>query len=140
MDRNAIGRESKPAINEVERCLAPDVVRIRYDIGEDWSGQWAIFFRVVLTDEAARRHGETRLLANLARGRVGHRFADIHGAARQSPLAAVRALLQQKTTTAIEDDGGDAGPDPEGALVVTLEGDHRDTVPDAAGVCKIRRR
>lgn len=32
----------------------PDVVRIRYEIGEDWSGQWAIFFRVVLSDEAAR--------------------------------------------------------------------------------------
>jgi len=47
--------EIQAAINEVERDLAPDVVRIRYDIGEDWSGQWAIFFRIVLTDEAARR-------------------------------------------------------------------------------------
>jgi hypothetical protein len=47
--------EIQAAINRVERDLAPDVVRIRYDIGEDWSGQWAIFFRVVLTDEAARR-------------------------------------------------------------------------------------
>ena len=47
--------EIQAAINEVERNLAPDVVRIRYDIGEDWSGQWAIFFRIVLTDEAARR-------------------------------------------------------------------------------------
>ena len=91
-------------------------------------------------DQPPRRHGETRLLANLARDRIGHRLADLDGAARQSPLAAVRTLLQQETTTAIEDDGGDAGPDPEGALVVTLEGDHRDTVPDAAGVCKIRRR
>jgi hypothetical protein len=47
--------EIQAAINEVERSLAPDVVRIRYDIGEDWSGQWAIFFRVVLSDEAAKR-------------------------------------------------------------------------------------
>ena len=31
-------------------------MRIRYEIGEDWSGQWAIFFRVVLTDDAARHH------------------------------------------------------------------------------------
>jgi len=46
--------EIRAAIDEVERNLAPDVVRIRYDIGEDWSGQWAIFFRIVLTDEAAR--------------------------------------------------------------------------------------
>lgn len=47
--------EIQAAISEVEQELAPDVVRIRYDIGEDWSGQWAIFFRVVLTDDAARR-------------------------------------------------------------------------------------
>jgi hypothetical protein len=47
--------EIQAAINEVETNLAPDVVRIRYDIEEDWSGQWAIFFRVVLADEAARR-------------------------------------------------------------------------------------
>jgi hypothetical protein len=47
--------EIQAAINEVERNLAPDVVHIRYEIGEDWSGQWAIFFRIVLTDDAARR-------------------------------------------------------------------------------------
>jgi hypothetical protein len=47
--------EIQAAIHAVEKSLAPDVVRIRYDIGEDWSGQWAIFFRIVLTDDAARR-------------------------------------------------------------------------------------
>jgi hypothetical protein len=41
-------------VREVEAALRPDVVRIRYDMGEDWSGQWAIFFRVVLSDDAAR--------------------------------------------------------------------------------------
>ena len=46
--------EIQAAVEEVERDLAPDVVRIRFDIGEDWSGQWAIFFRVVLTDDAAK--------------------------------------------------------------------------------------
>jgi hypothetical protein len=29
-------------------------VYIRYDIGRDWSGDWAIFFRVLLADEASR--------------------------------------------------------------------------------------
>jgi len=38
----------------VQEAVGPDVVRIRYDIAEDWSGQWAIFFRIVLTDDAAR--------------------------------------------------------------------------------------
>ena len=47
--------EIDAAISQVVADLSPDVVRIRYDIGEDWSGQWAIFFRVVLSDDAARR-------------------------------------------------------------------------------------
>src|SRR6266404_2110048 len=47
--------EIQAAIDQVERSLASDVARIRYEVGEDWSGQWAIFFRVVLTDDAARR-------------------------------------------------------------------------------------
>jgi hypothetical protein len=42
------------AIREVVDLLAPDVVHIRYEIGQDWSGQWAIFFRVVLSDEASQ--------------------------------------------------------------------------------------
>lgn len=42
-------------VRAVEAELKPDVVRIRYDIGEDWSGQWAIFFRVMLSDAAAKR-------------------------------------------------------------------------------------
>jgi hypothetical protein len=47
--------EIQAAISEVERSLAPDVAHIRYEVGEDWSGQWAIFFRVVLSDDAATR-------------------------------------------------------------------------------------
>src|SRR5580704_6949711 len=43
--------EINAAIENVLRSIGPDVVRIRYDIGEDWSGQWAIFFRVVLSDD-----------------------------------------------------------------------------------------
>jgi hypothetical protein len=41
-------------VRAVEAVLRPDIVRIRYEIGEDWSGQWAIFFRVVLSDDAAK--------------------------------------------------------------------------------------
>jgi len=46
--------EIEAAIARVQQSIGPDVVRIRYEIGEDWSGQWAIFFRIVLSDEAAR--------------------------------------------------------------------------------------
>lgn len=38
----------------VEREMAPDVVRIRHSLGSDWSGDDAIFFRIVLSDRASR--------------------------------------------------------------------------------------
>jgi hypothetical protein len=44
--RNRSGDRSRPAVDP------PDVVRIPDEIG---SGQWAMFFRIVLTDDAARR-------------------------------------------------------------------------------------
>jgi hypothetical protein len=47
--------EIDAAIQRVQQIVGSDLVRIRYEIGEDWSGQWAIFFRIVLTDDAARR-------------------------------------------------------------------------------------
>jgi len=46
--------ELAAAIADVERMLAPDVVRIRYTTGDDWSGEPAIFFRVLLSDPASR--------------------------------------------------------------------------------------
>jgi len=52
------------AVSEVVRLLAPDVVHIRYEIAPDWSGDWAIFFRVVLSDEAASK---TRLRETAAK-------------------------------------------------------------------------
>ncbi len=52
-----VARETEiaEAVADVERSLAPDVVHIRYEIGTDWSGDWAIFFRVLLSDEAGER-------------------------------------------------------------------------------------
>jgi hypothetical protein len=43
-------------VARASRALAPDVVRIRYSLGEDWSGSAAVFFRVVLSDSASRRN------------------------------------------------------------------------------------
>lgn len=39
----------------LERELGPDVARIRFSLGEDWSGDPAIFFRVLVCDEAAKK-------------------------------------------------------------------------------------
>lgn len=43
-----------PAVERAVRALAPNVVRIRYSLSEDWSGEPAIFFRIVLSDDASR--------------------------------------------------------------------------------------
>jgi hypothetical protein len=45
------------AVQRAQSELAPDVVRIRYTIGEDWTGEPSIFFRVLLSDAASRPGG-----------------------------------------------------------------------------------
>ena len=45
---------TRERVNEVATDLAPDVVRIRFNITDDWSGDPGIYFRVVLTDRASR--------------------------------------------------------------------------------------
>jgi len=55
-------------IQSAASLLGSDVVRIRYELGEDWKGDEALFFRVVLKDsvsdhahlrEVARRVADT---------------------------------------------------------------------------------
>lgn len=43
------------AVRRAENALHPDVVRIRYSFGDDWSGEEAVFFRVLLADSASER-------------------------------------------------------------------------------------
>ena len=43
------------AVSEVVKELSPWVRHIRYDIAQDWSGEWGVFFRVLLSDEASKR-------------------------------------------------------------------------------------
>ena len=52
----AINRQGEinATISAVVRLLSPDVLYIRYHIDQDWSGDWGIFFRVVLSDDASR--------------------------------------------------------------------------------------
>ena len=55
------GSQINAVIADVCRQLAPGVVRIRFDVGRDWSGDDAIFFRILVSDDAARtRLRETR--------------------------------------------------------------------------------
>jgi hypothetical protein len=41
------------AVTEVVNELSPSVRKIRFEIGEDWSGELAVFFRVLLSDSAS---------------------------------------------------------------------------------------
>ncbi len=60
------------AVAAVERLLAPDVVYIRYHIGQDWSDDWAVYFRAVLSDEAAEHR--LRETAKKVRGELAERL------------------------------------------------------------------
>ncbi len=45
--------EVEKAVDEFIKTLGPEVVRVRYNIGEDWMGDPALYFRVVLTDSVS---------------------------------------------------------------------------------------
>ena len=45
----------KAVIADAMTEFAPSVQRINYEIAQDWSGDWAVFFRVLLSDEASER-------------------------------------------------------------------------------------
>jgi hypothetical protein len=60
------------AITYVVRELSPWVRYIRYNISHDWSGQWAIFFRVVLSDDAST--GRLREITNQVVWRMSERL------------------------------------------------------------------
>ena len=64
--------EIAAAVAEVERISAPDVAYIRFNISEDWSGDPAVYFRVMLSDQAA----QNRLLevAELVESRLEDRL------------------------------------------------------------------
>jgi hypothetical protein len=50
--------EIASGVKRAEAALAPDVVRIRYSLADDWTGDPSIFYRVVLSDEVASREEE----------------------------------------------------------------------------------
>ena len=54
------------AVDRAVQRLSPDVVRIRYNFGTDTTGDEAIFFRIVLSADAAER---SRRLRNREVGR-----------------------------------------------------------------------
>ena len=50
-----IGPEQiEPGVRIAVEALAPDVVRVRFSLDEDWTGDPSVFFRIVLSDEAVK--------------------------------------------------------------------------------------
>ena len=56
-------------VDRIARDLAPDVVRIRLNVWHDWSEHPAIYFRVILSDEASRLD-RLKDVAGRVRGRL----------------------------------------------------------------------
>jgi hypothetical protein len=48
--------EIEALVSDILREMSPDVVRIRFDFHEDWSGDPGVFFRVLLSDALDRDH------------------------------------------------------------------------------------
>ena len=45
----------RSGVKRATRALAPDVVRIRYSLDNDWIGDPSVFFRIVLSDDASSK-------------------------------------------------------------------------------------
>ena len=60
-------------VDRIARELAPDVVRIRFKLGYDWSDDPAIYFRIILSDDASRRE-RLETVASMVRGRLSDSF------------------------------------------------------------------
>ena len=66
--------ETEELGRRIDELALPDgVVKLRYTVGDDWSGDPAIFFWVTLSDEAARRpvlHRMSRRVQDLIAERI----------------------------------------------------------------------
>ena len=62
-------------VDQVLREFSPEVVRIRFNNDNDWTGDPAIYFRAILSDEASRPE-RRRTVASKLRGRL-HEIAEV---------------------------------------------------------------
>lgn len=81
------------ALKKIVRALKPDVVRIRYSFEDNFMGDPSVWFRVVLSDEAAQHH-HIHERAQRVRRMVSD-LIDPHGLGLESYLY-VRSLSDQE--------------------------------------------
>ena len=60
-------------VDQIAQQLAPDVVRIRFRLAEDWSNDPAIYFRIILSDEASQP-GRLSEVVKTVRGKLNDSF------------------------------------------------------------------
>ena len=86
-------KDFKQKVNQTAMKFPADVVRIRHSFSDDWDGDPAIFFRILLTDDAHRR---TRL-ADLT-DRVGRELINDLGLAESeyTPYFYYRSKSEQE--------------------------------------------
>jgi len=88
-------REVEQAVQRARVALAPDVVRINYSFGSDWTGDPSIFFRVLLSDAASRprnlpeiaQNVESCLMSEVRSDELGvHAYFNFRGESEQANL------------------------------------------------------
>lgn len=61
----------RAGVRRAERALAPDVVRIMFGLAEDSTGEISLFFRIVISDDAAKpnrlRDSTQRIIAKVSK-------------------------------------------------------------------------
>lgn len=63
-------------VEAIAEDFAPDVVRIAWSFGDDWSGERGLFFRVVISDEAAKRREFFHTVAVELRSELSDAFGE----------------------------------------------------------------
>ena len=58
--------ELKQAIESIRPDLGPEVANLYYNLGEDWTGDSSVFFRIVLTDSASREETLAEVTGQIA--------------------------------------------------------------------------
>jgi hypothetical protein len=59
-------------VQEVAKEFPDDVVRIRHSFSRDWAGDPAIYFKIVLTDDAPGRHSLHELTHGIENALIKH--------------------------------------------------------------------
>jgi hypothetical protein len=64
-------KKIRAGAQKAERALAPDVVRILFSFDENWVGEVSLYFRIVISDDAAKparlRESTQRIIARVSR-------------------------------------------------------------------------